>query len=209
MDPAADSRPSLRERQKAQTRELIVDAMVGAMARGELEQATHEALAKQVGVSRQTVYRHFPDRESLMAALWERLNSRFAARGLPRDEASLLSMLEPLYQAFDADAELITIAQSTPQGRALRMSVRDKRADALRQATAAATEGLGQEEAVMATAVIQLLHGGGAWIEMRQQWGLSGEQIAKACRWAIRALLADLHARRGRPLEENSDRGGA
>src|SRR5690348_16564479 len=132
-DPGSDPSPSLRERQKAQTREAIVDALLEAMAAGRLEQATHEALAKRVGVSRQTVYRHFPDRERLMAALWERLNPRFAASGLPTDEAALLASLKPMYAAFDRDADLITVAQSTPQGRALRMSVRTKRAAAFRQ----------------------------------------------------------------------------
>jgi AcrR family transcriptional regulator len=200
MPPDADSPPSLRERQKAQTRALIVDALVAALAAGELEQATHEGLARRVGVSRQTVYRHFPDREQLMAALWERLNARFAAPGLPTDEAGLLARLAPMYAAFDRDADLVAIAQSTPQGRAMRMAVRTKRAEAFRQATAAATDGLPEREAVMATAVIQLLCGGQAWIEMRQQWSLSGAEMAEACGWAIRTLLADLRARAGRPL---------
>ena len=200
MDLAAEPPTSLRERQKAQTRHLILDALLNAMAAGEMEQATHDALARRVGVSRQTVYRHFPDRESLMAALWERLNPRFTAQGLPADEGALLSLLKPMYEAFDRDADLITMAQSTPQGRAMRLAVRGKRAKAFRQATAAATKGLSEREAVMATAVIQLLHGGQAWIEMRQQWGLSGPEIAAACRWAISTLLADLHARRGGAL---------
>jgi len=199
---AGDSPSSLRERQKAQTRDLIVDGLVAAMATGLAEELTHDALARRVGVSRQTVYRHFADRESLMRALWERLNPRFVAQGLPTDEAALLATLRPAYEAFDRDADLITIAQSTPQGRALRNAVRDTRATAFRQATAAATEGLVEHDARLATAVIQLLHGGQAWMEMRQQWGLSGPEIAEACHWAIRTLLADLRARQGRPLAE-------
>jgi AcrR family transcriptional regulator len=201
MTPA-DGPPNLRERQKAQTRELIVDALVAALAVGQLEQATHDALAKRVGVSRQTVYRHFPDRQALMAGLWERLNPRFTARGLPRTEDDLIELLAPMFTAFDRDADIITFAQSTPQGRAMRLAVRDKRSAAFREATAPATAGLGERDAVLATAVLQLLHGGQAWIEMRQQWDLSGEEMARACGWAIRALLADLHARRGRPLDE-------
>jgi AcrR family transcriptional regulator len=199
MDAAAET-PNLRERQKAQTRNLLLDALVEAMAAGQLEQATHDALARRVGVSRQTVYRHFPDRETLMAALWERLNPRFAAQGLPTDEPSLLAALAPMYAAFDRDADIITVAQSTPQGRAMRLAVREKRSAAFRQATAGATQGLSEREAVMATAVIQLLCGGQAWIEMRQQWGLDGAEIAEACGWAIRTLLADLHARKGAGL---------
>ncbi|HVM99475.1 MAG TPA: TetR family transcriptional regulator, partial [Caulobacteraceae bacterium] len=113
----SDTQPSLRARQKAQTRALIVDALVAALAAGELEKATHEALARRIGVTRQTVYRHFPDRESLLAALWARLNAQVSAHGLPTDEASLVEGIAPLYRNFDNAADLITIAQSTIQGR--------------------------------------------------------------------------------------------
>jgi AcrR family transcriptional regulator len=196
------SKRTLRDRQKAQTGELIVDALMEALAAGELDAATHEAISKRVGVSRQTVYRHFPDRESMLRALWQRLNAEVITHGLPTDEASLADHLEPLYARFDQIPELITIAQSTPQGRAMRMSVRERRAAAFRKAAASATCSLSPEDAILATAVLQLLHGGQAWIEMRQQWGLTGDQIAKACEWAVRTLLADLHARKARPLRD-------
>jgi AcrR family transcriptional regulator len=202
MDADAPTAVSLRERQKARTRELIVDGLMQALAAGELDQATHDALAKRTGVSRQTVYRHFPDRESLMTALWERLNAHMSAQGLPKEEADLVEGLGPLYANFDRSAELITVAQSTPQGRAMRMSVKDRRAAAFRKAAAGATKDLTPEDATLAVAVLQLLHGGQAWIEMRQQWGLSGEESARACGWAVRTLLADLHARKGRALRK-------
>ncbi|MBS0409400.1 MAG: helix-turn-helix transcriptional regulator [Proteobacteria bacterium] len=199
-DPTAAG--SLRDRQKAQTRDDIVAAMLEALAAGDLERVTHDALARRVGVARQTVYRHFPDRESLMRALWERVNREVSAQGLPGDEAALADQIGPLYANFDRVADLITVTQSTPQGRAMRMSVKDQRAKAFRAAAAAATEGLSDKEATQAAAVLQLLHGGQAWIEMRQQWGLSGEEAAQACAWAVRTLLADLHARRGRSLTD-------
>ena len=174
---------------------------MAALAGGELEKATHDALAKRVGVARQTVYRHFPDRESLLAALWERINGQVSAAGLPRSEADLYQHLPGLYANFDAAADLITVARTTPQGRAMRLAVRDRRAAAFREAAADASRGLSPEDATLAAAVLQLLHGGQAWIEMREQWGLAGPQIARACSWAIRTLLADLHARQGRPLD--------
>ncbi len=194
--------PSLRERQKAQTHELIVDAMVEAIAAGDMDRITHDALAKRTGVSRQTVYRHFPDREALLAGLWKRTNSALLRTPLPTTEAELLAAVPHLFRRFDANADMISVVHTTPQGRALRMSVKDKRARDFRASTAAATKGLTEEEAVMATAVIQLMTGGQAWIEMRQQWDLTGEQMGVAVGWAVRTLLADLHARNGRPLSE-------
>jgi AcrR family transcriptional regulator len=194
--------PSLRERQKAQTHELIVDALVEALAAGELDKATHDALAKRTGVSRQTIYRHFPDRESLMRALWARTNSKVLGVTMPTTEAELVEKLPALYASYDRNADIITIGQSTPQGRAMRMAVKEERAKAFLSATANATAELDQEEARLATAVLQLLSSGSAWIEMRQQWGLTGEQSGAACTWAMRTLLADLHARKGKSLRE-------
>ena len=192
---------SLRERQKAQTRKMIVDAMVAAIAAGDWAQATHEAIARRIGMSRQTVYRHFPDQQTLMNAVWASLNPRFLAE-LKLTEADLTEVLPGGYARFEENVEIIRVIQTTPQGRAMRMSVKDKRTAGFRRATAAATAGLSEREAIMATAAIQLLHGGQAWIEMRDQWGLSSQDAAQACIWAIRTLLADLHARKGRPLSE-------
>jgi AcrR family transcriptional regulator len=201
IDPGSPA-PSLRERHKAQTRNLILDALVAAFAAGEVDQTSHDALARRAGVARQTVYRHFPDRDALLSAVWDRINAMVAAHGLPRTETDLVDTLGPLYARFDEEADLITVAQGTPQGRAMRMSVRERRAAAFRQAAASATAELEPEDATQAVAVLQLLLGGQAWIEMRQQWGLSGAQAARACGWAIRTLLTDLHRRGGRPLDE-------
>jgi len=198
MDPL----PTLRDRQKAQTHELIVDAMIEALAAGEMDKITHDALAKRTGVSRQTVYRHFPDRQALLAGLWKRTNSSVLRAPLPNTEAELLAAVPNLFQRFDANAEMVMAVQSTPQGRALRQSVKDRRTQHFRASTAAATKGLTEEEAIMAAAVIQLMTGGQAWIEMRQQWDLTGEQMGVAVGWAVRTLLADLHARNGKPLGE-------
>ena len=197
---------SLRERMKAQTRELIVDQLVAALAEGALGQASHDALAKRVGVSRQTVYRYFPDRDALMEALWARINAELSgggAPGLPTTEQGLLDVLAPLFANYDRIAPLITISQSTPEGRAMRLSVKDRRSRAFLDVTADATAGLSAEDKKLAAAIVQLLVGGQAWLEMRQQWDLTGEQMARATGWAVRTLLADLHARNGRPHDQD------
>ena len=198
-------RGSLRERMKEQTRAAIVDQLVEALAAGSLDQISHDALAKRVGVSRQTVYRYFPDRDALMRGLWMRINAELGGgtAGFPQDEASLLEQIAPLFSNYDRIAPLITIAQSTPQGRAMRLSVKAKRSEAFLAVTAGPANGLGAEDHRLAAAILQLLVGGQAWLEMRQQWDLTGEQMARASAWAVRTLLADLRARKGRPLDRD------
>jgi AcrR family transcriptional regulator len=195
---------TLRERMKEQTRELIVDALLEALASGEFEGMAHDALAKRVGVSRQTIYRYFPDRESLMQALWARVTTGIGQGvGMPLNEEALLASMHALFTGFDKVAPLMTVAMSTPQGRAMRNSVKERRQEAYSHVTAEATAALDARNARMATAVIQLLNSGYAWLEMRQQWDLTGEEIASACRWAARTLLADLRTRGAKPLDDD------
>lgn len=52
----------------------------------------------------------------------------------------------------------------------------------------------------LATAILQVLHTT-PWLEMRDHWGLSGAEMARATAWAMRTLLRDLRSRKGRPLD--------
>ena len=55
------SGPSLRERRRQETAELILDAVLSVMADAGIDGLTMEAVAERVGVSLRTVYRYFPD----------------------------------------------------------------------------------------------------------------------------------------------------
>src|SRR4051794_6719448 len=70
----AAPRPSLRERRRQETADLIVDAVLDLMADAGLEGLTMDAIAEQAGVSLRTLYRYFPDRQSLLTAALERHN---------------------------------------------------------------------------------------------------------------------------------------
>lgn len=194
----------MRDRRKAQTRDQIIDAALEALAQNAFDKATHEELAARVGIARRTVYRYFPDRDSLMTAIWNRVirDPSAAAFSLPSDEGSLLDTLEDFFIQMDANALAITVAMTTPRGRELRATVRDIRAQAWRKSCAKKVEALPPAERDMPLAVLQLLRSGFAWLEMRDQWKLDGKQTAKAVGWATRVLLADLERRGGETLGE-------
>src|SRR5215218_3888568 len=66
--------PSLRERRRQETAELILDAVLDLMAEAGVDGLTMEAVSERVGVSLRTVYRYFPDRASLLTAALARHN---------------------------------------------------------------------------------------------------------------------------------------
>lgn len=194
-DPA---RPEVPD--NAHTRAKIGDALVALLA--EDVRVNHDAVAERSGVSRRTVYRYYPDQASLLRALRERVTA-LAGPGVhyPGSTEELLATLHAIYEGFDRIAPVATVIHSTPQGRAARLADREARVAAYREATHDTVARLPEDDRVLATAMLQFLHTS-AWLEMRDQWGLSGADIARACNWAIRALLADLATRGDKPLAE-------
>ncbi len=64
---------TLRDRQMAQTRELILDAVTTLLGDRRADEVTTRDIAAAAGVSERTVYRHFPDRTALLDGLSQRL----------------------------------------------------------------------------------------------------------------------------------------
>jgi len=191
---------NLRERKKHAVRERILDALIGLMTEGAADQS-HDAVAARAGVGRRTVYRYFPDRESLMEAALLRVRTLAGPQvGLPGSAEEILATLEPIYTGFDRIAPIAIMTRSTPQGRAMRLSQNKARVKSYTAALADAVKALPESDRRLAIAMIQVLHTT-PWLEMRDHWGLSGKEIARATGWAIRILLADLKARGSLPLD--------
>lgn len=188
-----------RERKKAEQRTAMLDAVIAMLADG--REVTHDAVAAHVGAARRTVYRYFPDREALLGAATDRVRELAGPRvKFPGSEAELTDTLHDVYTGFDAIAPIATLVRSTPQGRAMRQANNEVRVASYSAATADAVKDLPPDDRRLATAMLQVLHTT-PWLEMRDHWGLSGAEIARATGWAIRTLLADLRARGERPLD--------
>ncbi len=182
------------------TRSRICHATIELL--GETGAINHDAVAERAGVSRRTVYRYFPDQQALLNGAREHvtglagLNVRF-----PNSEADLVGQLDDIHRGFDRIEPVVVLIRSTPQGRAMRLASREERVARYSSAAADAVKDLPEADRRIATAMLQFLHTS-AWLEMHDQWGMTGEEIARSCRWAMKTLLSDLRARRGRPLDE-------
>lgn len=192
----------LRDRKKQQVRAQILDAFIQLMTEGAAD-LSHDAVADRAGLGRRTVYRYFPDREALMDGALIRVRELAGVKvTYPASAGELLETLEPIYTGFDAIAPIITVLRTTPQGRQLRLAQNAERIRSYTAALADAVRDLAPDDRKLATAMLQVLHTT-PWLEMRDHWGLSGHQIARATGWAVRTLLNDLKRRNGLPLDRD------
>lgn len=198
VDPAKPESPD-----NPHTRARIVDALIDLMADG--EPLNHDRVAERAEVSRRTVYRYFPDRDALLKALWGRLSPGLFTDKMPWSVAVMLQRQVELFEWFDANASAMTVAMASAQGRAMRNAMKGERVAAYRGALAAETAHLPEPARTKAIALIQFLNSGFAWREMRDQWDLSGPEIADGCGWAIRTLLAALERGEGPGVGEKPD----
>ena len=196
--------PGKRERNKEEVRTRIADEIIQLLSEGMVD-ISHDLIAARTGISRRTIYRYFPDKDALLQGGFDRVRALAGSNVvLPRGEADLVDTLHDIYTGFDRIAPIATLVRSTPQGRALRRSATARRAESYTAATAEVVKALLARDQLLATAVLQFLHTTG-WLEMRDQWGLSGEEMARGVGWAMRTLLRDLRKRDGTPLDRDVD----
>ncbi len=192
--------PSLRHQHKTDIRTRILDSLLDLLTDG--VDINHDRVAERAGVARRTVYRYFPDQAALMRPVWDCVTALAGPNvTFPDSEASMLASMPEIYSGFDTIAPLATIVRSTAQGRAVRLAHKDQRNASYTAASADAVKELREEDRLLATAMLQVLHTT-PWLEMRDHWALNGEQIARVCGWAMRVLLKDLRARGSKPLAE-------
>jgi len=111
---SASAGPVRRRRADA---ERSIASILDAAARvlGQRPDASIEEIAKTAGISRQTVYAHFPSRDVLVSALLDRATKRIMssldAAELDTGSASeaLVRLLEISWEAFEADPFLLNL----------------------------------------------------------------------------------------------------
>lgn len=181
---------SLRERQKMSTHDEILNVATRMLRdKGEM---SHEAIAADAGMAARTVYRHFPSRDALIAAVWERLRAETDTR-FPQTEEEILTLAPEMYQRFGKHEPLVRAFLSS----STTVEVVDRGAEegrrAFQVALRAATKHLSAKKRKQVVAAFLALYSASAWRLMRDRGELTSEEAAQAITWAFSALLKNLH----------------
>lgn len=190
----------LRERHAQQTRELILDGVTDLLESHRIDEVTTREIAQSAGVSERTVYRHFPDRNALLAGLTSRLMTSVGERNDPMDPpietvdrlkaaaVQLMAGLEEFHVAARAEA----LFNADP-----RRYSPDTRQNSEQFALAvdAILPELGERDRLRLTAVIRCLVSAQAWLRMREEFGIGGDESGPMVAWVFGAIVNEV--RRG------------
>lgn len=190
--------PTLDERTRAFTRQLILDALAEVVVETGLHKFSVQDVADRAGVSHRTVYRYFANRESLVEALTDEMDRLVESRDLPLvpdGDHSLPAAIADIFRVFDENPDLIrSVAVGSLAGGDQPPS-RRARDRAIRDWVAERARGLPKDELERASAVVRYLANSVAWVVLTRQLGLASEDAARAVRWAIETLVRDLEER--------------
>jgi AcrR family transcriptional regulator len=186
---------SLREQHAIATRERILAAVADLLERGDAEEVTVPAVAEVSGVSLRTIYRYYPTREELLEAAGRWIGDELLKHPYPRGLDEVADLYQEGARDFDERPGLVRALALSQLGRHVRGYRRRERLEAIGQALRAELTELPDPELRRAEAVLAYLHNILAYTTLREENGLSGEEIGEAVGWAIRTLIADLRKR--------------
>lgn len=181
------SRPSLRQAQRAVTEQRIIEALAALIDEEHPLEISMAAVAKRAGVSEPTLYRHFPTKRDLFAALAGYQFQAVAAGLAPASPDDLADTVRTVYERSAGLENVVrwTLAATDPQ-RVPRPNVAARLA-MLR--TALGDQASSDDDAAQfLLRTVLLLTSPMAWLYWKDYLGLQPEAAAATAGWAIRTL---------------------
>jgi hypothetical protein len=178
--------PTLRERQVAQTRDLILDALTTLVGDRRADEVTTRDIATLAGVS---------DRRALLDGLSQRLppisdKPSFGAGGLDDLAATSRRLMELLDEHYvSARAEAVLNADPRHFATDTQANTRD-----MRDLLAAGLPDLDEREQLRIAAVFRCLVSTQAWLRMREEFGVPGTESGPVVAWVIDTIIRELRA---------------
>ena len=186
----------LRERQVAQTRELILDAVTALLGDRRVDEVTTREIAAAAGVSERTVYRHFPDRDAVLEGLSQRMTRTDGVKpafgvGSLDDIAPLSRRLMELLDEHYVTARAEAVFNADPRRFAGDTQTNTRE---LRELLARELPELGEREQLRIAAVIRCLLSTQAWLRMREEFGVPGTESGPVVGWVVDTIIRELRA---------------
>ncbi len=186
-DPRARPRGPLRDQQRALTRSRIIAALRELIETRHPLEVTMAIVAEQAGVSEPTLYRHFPNKRILFAALGSDLYRQSTTGVALSDLDDLIEFLPTLYEQL---AEMEATARwnlAAPQDAVIRPDAAE-RLGVLQGALGATLEDLAPTESDALLRALLLLTSPIPLLYWQDYLGITVQEAAETSTWLIRRL---------------------
>lgn len=183
---------SLKERQGALTRQLILDAAVAELESGTLGALTLRAVALRANLAERTLFRYFATRDELLDALADEVSRRLELPALPATAPELVDMPGALYGAFEKHAALIRAALPSELFDRIRESAARARWVGVAKLVDAWAPARSARERKLVAANIRYLLSATSWHYYRFYFRFSLEDSVAAAELAVRLALKSL-----------------
>ncbi len=180
-----------RSAQAAQTRGVILDALVRVMARDGADLSI-PAVAREAGISIRTVYRNFPTKRDLLAALDAHLDERigYNLSPFPQDLDELTAHIRRYFLALDGMENTIRAARASQIAREARNSTGvSEKLKAVANALEPIARSLAESRRARLFNVIATLFSQYTLQRMKDDLGLTAEEAAESVVWAIQTCV--------------------
>jgi AcrR family transcriptional regulator len=180
----------LRLEQAEATRTRILDATVRAMAEG-VATISMPAVAREAGVSVPTVYRHFPTKSDLVAALYPYLERRagLGKLALPQSVEEVADTVRAIFERVESFDDLARAASASPVAEEarrlslpLRLALGQELLDTVRPSLRAdARDRIARLLVVLLTS---------SSLRTWRQLDVTADEVAEDIQWILRAAVA-------------------
>lgn len=186
------SAASLRDEQTELTRRRILDAVVRILA-GNVADLSVEAVARESGVSRPTVYRYFRSKREMVDAVGrmyaERTGTVEAGRAATLDE--MLAHVPDIFRRYERLEPELRAAAMSAETRGPSVRYREERVGLARRLLAPYAQDLLEPDRERLARVVTVLLSSGTLRSMRYYLDLSPEEAGELVAWAIRRLAGE------------------
>ena len=166
---------------------------------------SHEAVGERSGIAARTVYRHFPTRGDLVAALWARLRDETGTRW-PMAEADIAPAVRAQFAQFEKHEKFVRASMAASATADYREHGFAEGRAAFQQALATVTRDLSPTERRRLVAICVAMYSAPFWQMLRDRGKLSGEEAREAAATALEAVISAAKARAGVRKSAQTDR---
>lgn len=179
--------PSLREQQRALTRDRIVAALRDLIETSHPLEVTMAAVAARAGVSEPTLYRHFPTKRDLFASLGSDLYDETTAGVAPANVAELIDFIPILYRQFAQMEATTRWNLAAPKDEVVRPDV-GERLPILQHALGSTLEDLAPDQSEALLRGLLLLTSPTSLLYWQDYLDIGVEEAAATASWLIERL---------------------